>query len=338
MNLENIILFAYDIFPIIKKYRVYRLNKYLEPVNISGFEKTKDKEEIEVTRKLIETKNEEYRKAYEDFKKVLEENFESDDLVNFYYNSEWVSVYRVNYDLNPFCFISGRYDHIKNKLFLNKKNLKKSSNHEFFHMGSTNHNSVYQSSGFSIDIHNQTLGNGINEGYTDLLTQRYFNENIEESYSLESRFASNLEKIIGQKKMEKLYLKGNFFEFVKELEKYYDIEEIEKFLINIDVISALYSSYLSEEEAKKINLLIEDCICFLLKGFCKVLKNKKISKQDKKLCIENYFDNIRYFYSYREQRYLFNIKRINGIIEQNLSKEVIIDSYPTDKMYNKKVI
>lgn len=242
MNFDKIILFIYNKIPVIKKYRLKKLNKYLEPIDLeklmSNIESLTQKPTI---RSIIKNDDKLYNDYFENFKSVMESNFDQEKLHNFYYNSEWVKINRVNF--NPFSTNIGTYNYVNNKLRFKKE----SFNHEFFHLSSTDYDSIYESSGFSIDIDRMSLGNALNEGYTDLLTNRYFDENIDDYYYIEAKYASNLEKIIGKDIMEELYLKGDFFGLIKELKKRYDIKEIEKFLIGFDVISLYRNKYLSNE-------------------------------------------------------------------------------------------
>ena len=320
MDLGKIKIFIYSIFSCINKYSLKKIDKFLEPIGLKEIINNKNDDPILSDVKMInESKYKDYKKGYEDFKNVVEEHFDASLLHNFYYNSEWVKVSKVHFMI-PSVYV-GTYDFVNNKLKFKNESLY----HELFHLCSTDYDSTFITTGFSLDLKRKSIGTAINEGYTDLLTQRYFYQDISNSYLIESKFAYNLEKIIGQKKMEKLYMEGNFFGFIEELNKYYKINEIEKFLIDLDVIGFYCDKNLTEEESKRINLLIEDCICFLIKGYCKFLKNKTFSIEDKKMLIEDYFYDMKTFYKYYYEDYKFNFLRINKIIEDNLSKEINID-------------
>lgn len=319
MNFDRIILFVYNKISIIKKYRLKKLNKYLETIGIESLMKNIEQlTQDPIIRTIIKNNDKLYNDHLKNFKNVMEANFDSEKLSNFYYNSEWVKVNRVNF--NPFSSNIGTYNYLNNKLRFNEKSI----NHEFFHLSSTNYDSIYISSGFVINIDDIGLGNALNEGYTDLLTNRYFGEDIDDYYCIEAKYASNLEKIIGKEIMEDLYLKGDFFGLIRELKKYYDINEIEKFLIDFDAISLYRNNYLSNEEASIINNISEDCICFLIKGFCKVIKKDSYSIEIKIQEIIDYYNNINYTYNFFNNDFEINIDRINKIIHENLSNEINI--------------
>ena len=70
-------------------------------------------------------------------------------------------------------------------------------------------------SGFSYSNQNddsKDFGDGLNEGYTDLLTKRYFGnvEVCESDYDFEILIASFIEEIVEKDVMEKLYLTADF--------------------------------------------------------------------------------------------------------------------------------
>lgn len=322
MNVEKILLFVYKIFPKIKKYRLQKFQKYLEPFGIEEFiSQYKFQKNSEKIQNLTQIKGKKYKQLYDNFKKILEENFDSDDLHNFYYNSEWVIVNKFTF--NPFTTSIGFYDLETNKI----KFKLTSFNHEFFHLASTNNEFDSVISGFHISDKEKSLGYSLTEGYTDLLTERYFNENIEDYYFLEAKYARGLERIIGKKTMEKLYFRADFVGFIKELKKYYDISEIEKFLINMDVILLYRKKYLCTEEIIKINLLIEDCICFLLKGFCKVMNDSKCCSENKKLQIFNFYNDIRWFYKFYDHEHVMDMKKIGNVIKENFNEEILVELF-----------
>ena len=317
MIFEKIKLFVYKIFPSIKKYKLKRINKYLEPfglekyiLNFNSFEENNDIKTLTYKKDIF------YKTAYEKFKKVLELNFDSTDLHNFYYNSEWVKVHK--FIPNPFTYTIGYYDSGINKLKYRSISLY----HELFHLASTNNEIIPAHCGFEINEENKSIGYALNEGYTDLLAERYFNEDIEDSYYEEAQFARSIERIIGRKKMEKLYLNADIIGLINELKKYYSIDEIEQFLINMDVILQFRNQYLSTEEIININKLIEESICFLLKGFCKVINNSNCSMKNKNIQIFNFYRDIRIFYNFHDHEYEPNMEKIGKVIKENLKEEM----------------
>lgn len=116
--------------------------------------------------------------------------------------------------------------------------------HELFHMSSTIYdqekNIIF--SGFEqIQYDPETddylrIGSGLNEGYTELLNQRFFGMkyHLNAAYVFEMTVAEKLEAIIGQKKMSTLYLTANLKGLIDELSKYTSENKIKKFITEMD--------------------------------------------------------------------------------------------------------
>ena len=104
------------------------------------------------------------------------------------------------------------------------------TNHELLHLSTL----LKSSCGFSIIRDQKSIAEGLNEGYTQLLAKRYFNECVNKAYPIETFFSSILEKIIGKDKMETYFFKASFLSLIDEMEKYETNENIMKFINNID--------------------------------------------------------------------------------------------------------
>ena len=164
------------------------------------------------------------KKSIEEFAKVLIENFPEDSLTNLYNNINELVLQR-----NPlifFKFCLGCYNVRKNRIFLLTSSALK---HELFHMASSI--PTWDIGGFQ----NNDIGIGLDEGYTEVLTKRYFNTKSI-AYVFEREAMKNLEMIIGKEKMESLYLKADLQGLIREMQKYSTLEEITKFISNLDYI------------------------------------------------------------------------------------------------------
>lgn len=94
-----------------------------------------------------------------------------------------------------------------------------------------------------------SFGSGINEGYTEYLTKRYFARYIQNSnYKDLVSFVREIEKIIGYEKMEKLYFHADLKGLILELSKYISEEEIMKFINNVD----FYNKHKFDKNARKL--------------------------------------------------------------------------------------
>ena len=85
--------------------------------------------------------------------------------------------------------------------------------HELLHMASSYNHKEKDVSGFLNEIKTTfstiKIGSILNEGYTELLTKRYFKCTDNEYYKKEVLLASRIEEFIGREEMEKAYFEGN---------------------------------------------------------------------------------------------------------------------------------
>lgn len=193
-----------------------------------------------------------YTVAENDFKsyivnfiKILEDNFDYETLSHLYNNISSldikVSLLSNKNILNKIIApnVLATYSPGKNKIVFNgKSNVNNSIYHELFHMATSFKIKEVIFVGFSQQFMKgnniEGYGVGFNEGYTDLLANRYFNKII--SYDIEAEIAEQIENIVGRKVMEKLYLKADLKSLISELSKYSSLEEINDFINNVDMI------------------------------------------------------------------------------------------------------
>lgn len=79
------------------------------------------------------------------------------------------------------------------------------------------------------------IGRGLNEGYTELLTERYFFDQCDlDTYGILVCFAKDIESIVGKEQMEKLYFSASLYGLKEEIIKYTTEEEFIQFLEDLD--------------------------------------------------------------------------------------------------------
>jgi len=136
------------------------------------------------------------------------------------------------------------YDPIPNLISTNYNNNKtKGIYHELFHMASCNFDSLRNKiyCGFMYDdiAHEFEIGRSLNEGYTELLANRYFGKDISNSskpYRFSQVYAEKIERIIGQEEMTHLYLNHDLVGLIADLEKYAKEDSIFNFLGQTDYL------------------------------------------------------------------------------------------------------
>ena len=195
-----------------------------------------------------------FSNAILNFLDVLEREFPKFLLRNFYDNIEHISINKVQKIIKN-KKINGRYRFYDNIIDLDDNSVS-SIYHELFHLASTRVSGKYCYSGFLVydKHHRQSIGRGINEGYTQLLTERYFGGEktkhflwdnygmkatkriVGGSYSFQVFICSMLEEIVGKTNMEKMYLTANLYDLVNILSKFSNKNSTEEFLSNMDFL------------------------------------------------------------------------------------------------------
>ena len=265
------------------------------------------------------------------FAKTLTEIFSDKDLTILYNNLNRLKIKDKNslsfilcnlyYQLFLGFGIGAYYDSSKNLIAVDEDDL--SIYHELFHMASTIYKNKVVYSGFkqsSTSSNSYVIGRGLNEGYTELLTERYFYIPPKEKsgYTYEVHLAKHLEMIIGQNEMTHLYLNANLYGLLEILENYANIDEITKFIECIDFIST-YSlfCYLSDQNRATLTNSLVYVNEFLFKTYAKKLRedyrNHLIDKKEFNKLLLDYIYSLgsTAYFRYNEFQYF----------EEDLKKE-----------------
>ena len=127
--------------------------------------------------------------------------------------------------------------------------------HELFHAASTYYDEKQDNSfsGFHHHLRNpqKFIGLGFNEGYTQLLTERYFNNSQScDSYNNEVHYVKLIEILIGKEKMLDLYFKSDLNNLILELCKNNSEEQVFEFLTNMDLF--IISNKIRKDKVKQM--------------------------------------------------------------------------------------
>lgn len=178
--------------------------------------------------------------------------------------------------------------------------------HELFHIISSFVIKNKYFSGFSQGHYTNSLlkkgdnyGDGINEGYTQLLTERYFDniDKIRNHYIFEVKVAENIEKIIGKKKMTSLYLNADLNGLINELNNYNSNQKVLEFIKRLDFIhNNFYNEIISNNKKQLIQESITFICEFLLKIYINYLNEEyiknKITQEEYIIKLNNYINSI----------------------------------------------
>ncbi len=153
----------------------------------------------------------------------------------------------------------------------------------------------------------------LNEGYTELLTIKYFYpEAYGISYPQEVFIMSKLEQIIGSDILEKLYVNGDFAGLYRELLKYLKKDEVEEFVSCKDMEKmCLYLLQMYKEKCVQKNgfyytddfiISINNVLQYIKNNdWAKEISQKKLSLQENDRCKE-YINILRQDFTYFNDR------------------------------------
>ncbi len=243
-------------------------------------------------KKTIESVNtdhirDEFKDSVLRFTDVLKKNFEEKDIILFLNNLNNVNIVsnhkkHVFGDNSKIVGTAATYDTRKNSIVIINKNSKNAIFHELFHMSSTKKENGVIYCGFSQtdNIKHINIGDGLNEGYTELLASRYFYKDDDGvSYPYLVYVSMLLELIVGKDKMEKMYMNASLYDLIDELKKYAYYEDIMKFINDLDFIK----EYLVKiKKGKSVNKELEDSFkrinYFLINSYIESFKYNKSYK------------------------------------------------------------
>lgn len=259
------------------------------------------------------------------FLSVMNNSLPEENKKNLYSNIEWLDIQMINGADNVKFHISkicGEYEILENRIKLLDKDDVGTLYHELMHLSSNNYKSKSGSAGLRYCFEENIIGDAINEGYTDLLVERYFNI-IDDSYGYEKNICKCLDFIIGQEKMEEFYFNCDLFGLVEELKKYYNISEIQEFLTGTDIISNYIGKYIFKASTgKAIDLIANNITEFLIKGIS--LKARKLSYDIDKFKKEfnEYFKLIKFESCFDSNVNCYDEDRIKEIVSINFGYDI----------------
>lgn len=186
---------------------------------------------------------------------VVRKNFNEEDLAFMVKNLNKLNVY--NLALEDYFRTDGLkayYNVFNNSIFLHEKNPENYVFHELFHAASA----AGEDNAFCVGFANyskSSFGVGINEGYTQLLTNRYFP--CDKSYLFYpylTKVASILEYIIGKDDMQSMYMRGELNLLFNKLSSFSSEQDALNFINILDnICSHLYKKGLNNESKVILN-------------------------------------------------------------------------------------
>ena len=315
---------AYAIVPFImyaslRAISSYKLYTSLKP---NSNKKVLSRPVIEKLIDEIEYKEDKLKEYVDNFINVIVNNFDDKDLTNFKNNIQTVQIEKVKFESKS---IIEEYSTFQNTIFYLDEDMLNAIYHELFHLASSVINGSNAYSGFSMYSPKEKvdIGMGLNEGFTQLLTTRFFKD-IPKAYMFEMNIALLLEYIVGDKNMASMYLNADLNSLIDYLSKYAKREEIIYFLTCLDFI-------LECETSRKTNLFpkgkILDSMTYVIDFLIRVFafkisdefNKKEIDKEALAKYISSFCSYIPFEVKVKGKVYeVYNAEKVSNMILNNL--------------------
>lgn len=226
-------------------------------------------------RKFLEQK---FGSSIVDFISVIKKQVPNSDLSLLFNNFNNLEIATRNFKVINFLSdkkVGAWWIPTDDKIELSESNYKYTINHELLHVASTFVDKVTKTiyCGFEQTKNNINIGEGLNEGYTQYLAEKYFKDSLK-AYAYEKRIAQAVELIIGIDKMRSLYFNANLNGLIGELCQYNTEENVYEFIKTLDFIN----KHINDKKlTPKSNQMLLDCFkknnLFLIQTFTnKIIK------------------------------------------------------------------
>lgn len=172
------------------------------------------------------------------FTTELLKNVKIDSLRNLIINAPYITI---NYHkTRKKSKVTGTYNGYSKKIDIYDSDSNTTLYHELLHAASTSY--AFHSVGFKINLkEGGILGEGLNEGYTELLNNRFFNCHSK-SYIHLQKLAKLIENFYENKdEMTEDYFNADLFGLIGELLKSMSLEEIIDILVDMDQLLTTYN-------------------------------------------------------------------------------------------------
>lgn len=343
LNIINPIIIYYIADKSFKKYKLHKdfKSKTMATIDLPP-EIIRKHSEIDKERLL----RQKFGESIINFVTTIIDKIPNANLTLLYNNLSSLTTSTKNYKIYKLLFGSnteGSYIVRDNNIKLSESNYNLTIDHELFHVSSTFYRKedgmVF--SGFNQQLGKKNIGVGINEGYTQLLTERYFGESKEVmlGYKYEKNIAESLEMIIGKEKMESLYFSANLYRLVQELIQYENENTIMQFINDLDFLSNHLSETHLPSEKNMFTSKLKNVYRFLLSCYIKKIKsdfdNGILSNEQLNGNLSTFLDNMGTRVRIGNTRYVFtdtdetlsimktaldNLKNDGNDFEYNLSQ------------------
>lgn len=192
----------------------------------------------------------EYSELVAEFKTIFDEKLSHYNNTALYDRLETIQIENTQDEDGK---VNGRYNDESNIVLMYTERINKHKNptsrrrnvlfHELIHMATSYSKGIISMVGFGQMIASKYCkGKGLNEGYTELINQRYFQQTEDNEYSTaypkEQELVYGIEMLVGKEKMEKLFFNADLDGLINEMSKYMPLQETNILINNADLLEA----------------------------------------------------------------------------------------------------
>ncbi|MBR5369864.1 MAG: hypothetical protein IK137_01010 [Bacilli bacterium] len=275
-------------YKLVKDFKVNSVKPVALPVEV-----IKKYDEID-EKKVLEKR---FGELIIDFAKVVNEKIPEFNWSIFLNNLNTLKTGTKSFKLSNFIYnknTEGDYSPASNTIRLSEHNYRITITHELFHVATTIYDRAHGIifCGFEQVRGNSTIGEGINEGYTQYLAEKTFGKEntLGTAYTYEKRIAEVLENIVGGEKMRSLYFNADLSGLIEYLKMYTSEESIHKFINTLDFLNEhMGDKFLLPSSKKLINESCKSVNVFLLQT---ALRKKIIDSNDSTISTKDLLDEL----------------------------------------------
>lgn len=227
-----------------------------------------------------------------EFINTIKQNIPNSDLTLFYNNFNNIKTSVKNFKISNLILgehTGAQWLPLENTIELSPDNYKATIDHELFHVSTTyiDPKTHIVFCGFQqIKSANNQIGEGLNEGYTQYLTEKYFSPStLLKAYPYEKRIAETVELIVGQEKMQSLYFNANLKGLIEVLKQYNAEEKVYNFITTLDFLNKHLTDKKLTPNSNQIRLSsLKSINSFLIQTYIKKIileyPNEKIESKE----------------------------------------------------------
>lgn len=309
----------------------YKLEKDKRVFDINEIE-YKPKLELDSDDKNVQIHEGSLSDVIHEFVYTLESNFSEDELITFYNNIKTLDIEYTNNDdyvqkkkkYTNYAKTLAYYKIANNVIYILDTSKPGILYHELFHVSTSKREGNTSFNGFcQTNLTNgYSIGDGLNEGYTQIMAERYFKNASSGNYNIIVYIVDLLELIVGKDRMEHYYMTSDLYSLVDYLKQYSDYNDICKFISYLDfIVKHIYDKNLNKKDLEYFKEILIFLNEFILETYANKIRMSNLDEEEE------------YNKCYLEFSYLVN----RSFIYANIDDKKVDCFFGDDEVFVKKL-